>query len=129
MNEGDADVYRDHAHRIASLSRTQLPQLAFGLIGLAPGPFQTEAAIAAVHSRAPTADATEWAEIASLYARLEDFRAAPAVRVNRAFAVVLARLRESAHRPISSGFASLPHCARTPLIFRSRRPGFASARR
>lgn len=57
----------------------------------APGPFQTEAAIAAVHSRAPTADATEWAEIASLYALLEGFRATPAVRVNRAFALAKAR--------------------------------------
>jgi RNA polymerase sigma-70 factor, ECF subfamily len=53
----------------------------------APGPYQTEAAIAAVHSRAGTADATEWGEIASLYALLEGFRPTPAVRVNRAFAV------------------------------------------
>lgn len=53
----------------------------------APGPFQTEAAIAAVHSRARTAAATEWGEIASLYALLEGFRPTPAVRVNRAFAL------------------------------------------
>ncbi|MFO0565321.1 MAG: sigma-70 family RNA polymerase sigma factor [Polyangiaceae bacterium] len=53
----------------------------------APGPFQTEAAIAAVHCRAPTADATEWLEIASLYALLENFRPMAAVRVNRAFAL------------------------------------------
>jgi RNA polymerase sigma-70 factor, ECF subfamily len=53
----------------------------------APGPFQTEAAIAAVHCRARSADATEWGEIASLYALLEDFRPIPAVRVNRAFAL------------------------------------------
>jgi RNA polymerase sigma-70 factor, ECF subfamily len=52
-----------------------------------PGPFQTEAAIAAVHSRAATAEATEWVEIASLYALLEGFRPTPAVRVNRAFAL------------------------------------------
>lgn len=53
----------------------------------APGPFQIEAAIAAVHCRARTADATEWAEIASLYALLEGFRPTPGVRVNRAFAL------------------------------------------
>jgi RNA polymerase sigma-70 factor (ECF subfamily) len=53
----------------------------------APGPFQTEAAIAAVHSRARTADATEWAEIATLYTLLEGFCPTPAVRVNRAFAL------------------------------------------
>ena len=53
----------------------------------APGPFQTEAAIAAVHARASTADATEWPEIARLYALLEAFRPTPGVRVNRAFAL------------------------------------------
>lgn len=53
----------------------------------APGPFQIEAAIAAVHCRACTAEATEWVEIAALYALLETFRPTPAVRVNRAFAL------------------------------------------
>lgn len=53
----------------------------------APGPFQTEAAIAAVHCRAPSAEATEWREIAALYALLEGFRPTPAVRIHRAFAL------------------------------------------
>lgn len=53
----------------------------------APGPMQTEAAIAATHCRAKTAAETEWDEIAALYALLEGFRPTPAVRVNRAFAV------------------------------------------
>jgi RNA polymerase sigma-70 factor, ECF subfamily len=53
----------------------------------APGPFQTEAAIASVHCSARTADETDWAEIASLYAVLEELRPIPAVRVNRAFAL------------------------------------------
>ncbi|HEY8946172.1 MAG TPA: sigma-70 family RNA polymerase sigma factor, partial [Polyangiaceae bacterium] len=53
----------------------------------APGPFQIEAAIAAVHCRARSAEATEWGEIASLYALLESFRPTAAVRVNRAFAL------------------------------------------
>lgn len=56
-----------------------------------PGPFQIEAAISAVHCRARAAEATDWGEIASLYALLEAFRATPAVRVNRAFAVARAR--------------------------------------
>lgn len=51
------------------------------------GPLQIEAAIAAVHCRARTAEETEWTEIASLYALLEQLRPTPAVRVNRAFAV------------------------------------------
>lgn len=52
-----------------------------------PGPFQTEAAISAVHCRAPTAAETDWDEIAVLYALLERMRPTPAVRVNRAFAL------------------------------------------
>jgi RNA polymerase sigma-70 factor, ECF subfamily len=53
----------------------------------APGPLQTEAAIAAMHCQARTAAETDWPEIASLYALLERFRPTPAVRVNRAFAL------------------------------------------
>jgi RNA polymerase sigma-70 factor (ECF subfamily) len=51
------------------------------------GPFVTESAIAAVHCRAPTAKDTDWQEIATLYALLEEFRPTPGVRVNRAFAL------------------------------------------
>lgn len=51
------------------------------------GPLQLEAAISLVHSRAARADETDWQEIADLYRALEDYRATPAVRVNRAFAV------------------------------------------
>ncbi len=54
------------------------------------GPFQVEAAIAAVHCRARSAEETDWREIAALYALLEGFRPTPAVRVNRAFAVARA---------------------------------------
>jgi RNA polymerase sigma-70 factor, ECF subfamily len=54
------------------------------------GPFQVEAAIAAVHCRARTAEETDWREVAALYALLEGFRPTPAVRVNRAFAVARA---------------------------------------
>jgi RNA polymerase sigma-70 factor (ECF subfamily) len=52
-----------------------------------PGPFQIEAAIAAVHCSAASADQTDWTEIARLYELLEMWRPTAAVRVNRAFAV------------------------------------------
>ncbi|HEY2406153.1 MAG TPA: sigma-70 family RNA polymerase sigma factor [Polyangiaceae bacterium] len=52
-----------------------------------PGPFQIEAAISAIHSRAASADETDWQQISTLYALLENLRATPAVRVNRAYAV------------------------------------------
>ena len=52
-----------------------------------PGPFQTEAAISAVHCRARAAADTDWCEIAALYALLERMRPTPAVRITRAFAL------------------------------------------
>ncbi|HEX3598364.1 MAG TPA: sigma-70 family RNA polymerase sigma factor, partial [Polyangiaceae bacterium] len=55
-----------------------------------PGPFQIEAAIAAVHCHARRADDTDWNEIAALYELLEAVRPIPAVRVNRAFATARA---------------------------------------
>jgi RNA polymerase sigma-70 factor (ECF subfamily) len=51
------------------------------------GPFMIEAAISALHSRAPSAVTTDWTQIAALYALLEPMRPTPAVRVNRVFAV------------------------------------------
>jgi RNA polymerase sigma-70 factor (ECF subfamily) len=51
-----------------------------------PGPLQIEAAIAATHCSAVSAEKTDWSEIATLYALLEGLRPVPAVRVNRAFA-------------------------------------------
>jgi RNA polymerase sigma-70 factor (ECF subfamily) len=55
-----------------------------------PGPFQIEAAIAAVHCGAQRADDTDWKEITTLYGILETLRPVPAVRVNRAFATARA---------------------------------------
>ena len=52
-----------------------------------PGQYQAQAAIACLHGLAPTFDATDWSQIASLYATLERFAPTPVVRVNRAVAV------------------------------------------
>jgi RNA polymerase sigma-70 factor, ECF subfamily len=67
----------------------------------APGPFQTEAAIAAVHCQALRAIDTNWSEIATLYGLLEGYRPTPAVRVNRAFAVGKAQGPETGLRLLS----------------------------
>jgi RNA polymerase sigma-70 factor (ECF subfamily) len=53
----------------------------------APGPFQVEAAIAALHARAPSLEETDWAQIAALYGRLAQWRRSAVVDVNRAVAV------------------------------------------
>jgi RNA polymerase sigma factor (sigma-70 family) len=51
------------------------------------GPYQLQAAIAAVHDEAPTAGATDWPQILALYTVLERVAPNPAVTLNRAVAV------------------------------------------
>lgn len=51
--------------------------------------YQLEAAIAAVHAEAPTWADTDWTQIATLYAMLDQVAPSPAVSVNRAVAVAM----------------------------------------
>jgi RNA polymerase sigma-70 factor (ECF subfamily) len=55
-----------------------------------PGPYQLQAAIAALHARAETPDATDWQQIAALYGRLEELTGSPVVSLNKAVAVAMA---------------------------------------
>jgi RNA polymerase sigma-70 factor (ECF subfamily) len=52
-----------------------------------PGPYQVQAAIAAVHSDAPTAEDTDWRQIVDLYDLLLALAPSPVVALNRAVAV------------------------------------------
>jgi RNA polymerase sigma-70 factor (ECF subfamily) len=52
-----------------------------------PGPYQVQAAIAALHARAPRPEATDWAEVDVLYATLERMQPSPVITLNRAVAV------------------------------------------
>jgi RNA polymerase sigma-70 factor (ECF subfamily) len=52
-----------------------------------PGPYQVQAAIAACHSTASEAAATDWAQIAALYGRLARLVPSAVVRLNQAVAV------------------------------------------
>lgn len=54
------------------------------------GPYALQAAIAACHARAGTADATDWPVIATLYAELARVAPSPVVELNRAVAVGMA---------------------------------------
>ncbi len=53
------------------------------------GPYTLQAAIAAVHSEAPTAAATDWAEIVGLYGVLVRASPSPVVELNRAAAIAM----------------------------------------
>jgi RNA polymerase sigma-70 factor (ECF subfamily) len=55
-----------------------------------PGPYQLQAAIAALHAEAPSFADTDWAQIALLYERLAAHDPSPVVAINRAVAVALA---------------------------------------
>ncbi|TQM38180.1 RNA polymerase sigma factor [Pseudonocardia cypriaca] len=52
-----------------------------------PGPYQIQAAINAVHSDAPTAEATDWRQIVALYDQLLAVAPSPVVALHRAVAV------------------------------------------
>jgi RNA polymerase sigma factor (sigma-70 family) len=51
-----------------------------------PGPYQIQAAIAAIHAAAPGYQQTDWRQIRALYDRLQEFTPSAVVRLNRAVA-------------------------------------------
>lgn len=61
-----------------------------------PGPYQVQAAIAALHTRAARAEDTDWEEIELLYGILERMQPSPVVTLNRAVAVAKVRGPEAA---------------------------------
>ena len=68
---------------LAALARAQA-------LGGGQGPYALQAAIAACHARAASAEATDWARIAALYATLAERAPSPIVELNRAVAVSMA---------------------------------------
>jgi RNA polymerase sigma-70 factor (ECF subfamily) len=92
-----------------------------------PGPFQIQAAIAAVHAATPTAEATDWSQIIALYDQLYALRPHPVVALNRSVAIA------ELHGP-AEGLAALAevdaamldkyqpyHAARADLLARAGR--------
>ena len=61
-----------------------------------PGPYQVQAAIAALHARAARAEDTDWQEIDILYATLEVMQPSPVVTLNRSVAVSKTRGAQAA---------------------------------
>jgi RNA polymerase sigma-70 factor (ECF subfamily) len=90
-----------------------------------PGPYQLHAAIAACHSTAASAEATDWRQIALLYGELIRYEPTPVVEANRAVAVAMAEgpaaglviLDALAHHPQLKRWAQL-HIARAELLRR-----------
>ena len=83
-----------------------------------PGPYQLQAAIAALHAEAARPEETDWAQIALLYDRLAEVRPSPVVELNRAVAVALAEGPERGLELLDDlGVARLP-----PAPLGPRRP-------
>jgi RNA polymerase sigma-70 factor (ECF subfamily) len=91
------------------------------------GPYQLQAAIAALHAQAKTPGDTDWAQIAALYARLLDFQSTAVVALNHAVAVAMsAGLAEGL--ALIEGIAGLEeyylfHAARADILMRMGRWG------
>jgi RNA polymerase sigma-70 factor, ECF subfamily len=96
------------------------------------GPYQLQAAIAAVHAEAGTARATDWKQIAALYAILDAGQASPIISLNHAVAVAMSESLERGLAMIDAlGFGGeldayhLYHAARADLLRRMGRHGEA----
>ena len=72
-----------------------------------PGPYQIQAAIAALHAQATTAAETDWPQIAALYESLLRFLPTPVVELNAAVAMGMATSPERALERIAH--IELPH--------------------
>jgi len=87
-----------------------------------PGPFQIQAAIAAVHSDSATAEETDWSQILQLYDQLMAMAPTPVVALNRAVAVAEVEDVGAALLELD-GFAldgyHLFHATRAELLHRS----------
>ena len=98
------------------------------------GPYRVQAAIAAVHAEASSADETDWPQIAALYTMLEKMQPSPVVKLNRAVAVAM-------HRGLDQGLGMIDqlgesgqldryhlfHAARADILRRLGRAKEASA--
>ncbi len=74
-----------------------------------PGPYQIQAAIAALHDEAPTAEATDWVQIRALYEALLRVSDNPVVALNHVVAVAMAE-------SVAAGQARLKEVAADPRI-------------
>jgi RNA polymerase sigma-70 factor, ECF subfamily len=92
------------------------------------GPYQLQAAIAAIHAEARTAAETDWKQIAALYAILNTTQASPIVALNHAVAVAMSESLERGLTMIDELGAGgelesyrLYHAARADLLRRMGR--------
>jgi RNA polymerase sigma-70 factor (ECF subfamily) len=100
----------------------------------APGPYQVQAAISALHARAATPGETDWTEITALYRVLLGMAPTPVVALNHAVALAMSRGLEEGLKEVErlatdgalDGYR-LYHAARADLLRRLGRDTEAAA--
>jgi RNA polymerase sigma-70 factor (ECF subfamily) len=92
------------------------------------GPYQLQAAIAALHAQPKTPQDTDWAQIAALYEKLLEFNASSVIALNRAVAIAMSAGLEDGLQAIDALAPSgeldkyyLFHAARADILFRMNR--------
>lgn len=114
-------------HGLAALTRAEA-------LAERPGPYVLQAAIAACHARAGTAQETDWIRISGLYAALSALAPSPVVELNRAMALAMAfgpaagleLADQLAHEPTLRNYHLLPS-VRADLLMKLGRYGDAAA--
>lgn len=91
-----------------------------------PGPYQLQAAIAALHAEAVDFESTDWRQIRLLYDRLLSVHPTPVVALNRAVAIAMADGNEpglAALEAVAAELSDYPwyHSARAELLLRMER--------
>ena len=127
---GDQDRSRWDRARIAEGTALLRRAMASGEIG----PYGLQAAIAAAHAEAPTAEATDWDRIVGLYDLLARAHPSPVVELNRAVAVAMRDGPATGLALVDTLLAGgqldtyhLAHAARADLLRRLDRPAEARA--
>jgi RNA polymerase sigma-70 factor (ECF subfamily) len=96
------------------------------------GPYQLQAAISALHARAASADATDWPQIAGLYAELRRHGDSPIIQLNHAAACSMAYGPQAGLallEPLAEALREFApfHLARADMLRRSGQPTDAIA--
>jgi RNA polymerase sigma-70 factor (ECF subfamily) len=98
------------------------------------GPYQLQAAIAALHAQAVTSEETDWPQIAALYGKLLEMNPSPVIGLNHAVAVAMSgRIQDGLQRIEELGRSGaldqyyLFHAARADLLRRLNQAGGAAA--
>ena len=87
MADGELVALPEQDRSLWDAERIAEGRALIGGIKSPPTPYVIQAAISALHSTAPSWEATDWPQIAALYAELQRYDGSPVVAVNRAVAV------------------------------------------